>query len=209
MMRSKIKIGISLAEHKKYRGDFLKTKDMILIAMFAVLTAVGAFISIPIPPVPVTLQFLMCMLSGAILGAKRGAISQILYVFMGLVGLPIFAGGKGGIGHIASPTFGYLIGFIICAFIVGKAVESSVDFRIARVFVGGIIGLTLTYVVGATYLYLILNYVVESPIDVMGVIKVGILPFAIKDSIMAGIGAVVAGVLIPRLKQNGFIGEAA
>jgi biotin transport system substrate-specific component len=185
----------------------LKTKDMILVAMFAVLTAVGAFISIPIPPVPVTLQFLMCILSGAVLGAKKGAMSQILYVFMGLVGLPIFAGGKGGIGHVMSPTFGYLIGFVVCAFIVGKAVESSKSFSIARAFGGALIGLALTYVIGASYLYAILNYVLESPIDIMGAVKVGVLPFALKDAIIAGIGSVVAGVLIPRLKENGLIGE--
>lgn len=180
---------------------------MILVAMFAVLTAVGAFISIPIPPVPVTLQFLMCVLSGAILGARKGAMSQILYVLMGLVGLPIFAGGKGGIGHVMSPTFGYLIGFILCAFIVGKAVESSHSFSIARAFGGALIGLALTYVIGASYLYAILNYVLESPIDIMGAVKAGILPFVLKDAIIAGIGSLVAGVLIPRLKENGLIGE--
>jgi biotin transport system substrate-specific component len=180
---------------------------MILIAMFAILTAVGAFISIPIPPVPVTLQFLMCLLSGAILGAKRGAMSQILYVFMGLVGLPIFAGGKGGIGHLMSPTFGYLIGFIVCAFIVGKAVESSKEFSVWRVFAGGIIGLLITYVIGVSYLYLILNYVVKSPMDIMGAIKIGFLPFALKDSVMAGIGAGISRIIVPRLKESGLIGS--
>lgn len=179
---------------------------MILIAMFAILTAVGAMISIPIPPVPITLQFLMCLLSGAILGSKRGAMSQILYVFMGLVGLPIFAGGKGGIGHIMSPTFGYLIGFIVCAFIVGKAVEVSKEFSAIRVFIGGMIGLLMTYAIGVAYLYLILNYVVKSPMDLIGAIKIGFLPFIVKDSIMAGIGAGISMAIVPRLKKSGLIG---
>lgn len=175
---------------------------MVLIAMFAILTAVGALISIPIPPVPVTLQYLMAMLTGAILGAKRGAISQILYVFMGLVGLPIFAGGKGGIGHILSPTFGYLIGFILCAFIVGLVVEKTRDLNPIKLFAGGLLGLALTYLLGVSYLYAVLNISSDTSINLIGAIQVGFLPFVVKDLVMTVVGVFVIKAVLPRLQDS-------
>lgn len=76
---------------------FMKTKDMILIAMFAALITVGAYIKIPVPVCPFTLQFLFTTLAGIILGAKNGTIAVSVYVLLGLAGLPVFTGG-GGIG---------------------------------------------------------------------------------------------------------------
>ena len=92
----------------------IKTKDFITVSLFAALTAVGAFISIPLGAVPITLQLLFTLLSGILLRENLGALSQIVYISLGLIGLPIFAGGKGGIGILLSPTFGFLIGYIIC-----------------------------------------------------------------------------------------------
>lgn len=180
----------------------MKTKDMVLIAMFAILTAVGALISIPIPPVPVTLQYLMAMLTGAILGARRGAMAQILYVFMGLIGLPVFAGGTGGIGHVLSPTFGYLIGFILCAFIVGLVSDRVRDLNAVKLFAGGLLGLAVTYIAGVLYLYAILNTVADSSISLMGAIQVGFLPFVIKDTVMTAVGVFVIRAVVPRLEQS-------
>ncbi len=97
----------------------MKTRDMIMVSIFAVLTAIGAFIKIPIPYVPFTLQWLFCAISGIVLGAKLGALSQILYVVMGLIGIPIFTEG-GGLYYIFKPTFGYLIGFIVASFVIGE-----------------------------------------------------------------------------------------
>lgn len=100
----------------------IKTRDMILISMFAALTAIGAFIKIPTPIVPFTLQYLFCAYSGVLLGAKHGLYSQLLYVGIGLMGIPIFANG-GGPTYIFQPTFGYLLGFILCAYVIGKSTE--------------------------------------------------------------------------------------
>lgn len=82
----------------------MKIRDLILVAMFAALTAIGAFIKIPIPYVPFTLQFLFCAFAGMILGARLGALSQIIYVAIGLAGIPVFTEG-GGIGYVFKPTF--------------------------------------------------------------------------------------------------------
>ena len=84
-----------------------KVNDLVMISLFAALTAVGAFIKIPIPHVPLTLQTLMVMFAGLILGSRRGALSQLLYLVIGLLGIPIFAQG-GGPGYVLQPSFGFL-----------------------------------------------------------------------------------------------------
>ena len=102
-----------------------KTRAMMLAALFASLTAVGAFIRIPIPPVPFTLQTLFVFLSAGILGPRGGSLSQCLYLAAGLAGLPVFTGG-GGLAYIFSPTFGYLLGYPLSALFMGHLVKRFV-----------------------------------------------------------------------------------
>ena len=96
-------------------------KMMVYASLFAALTVVGAYIAIPFPlsPVPIVLQNLFVLLAGLLLGKKWGAASMAIYLLAGAVGLPVFAGGTGGIGHFAGPTGGYLIGFVLAAFVAG------------------------------------------------------------------------------------------
>ena len=97
-------------------------KEMTLCALFTVLTAVGAFLKIPVPVVPFTLQFLFTMMAGLLLGGKLGACSVGLYALLGLMGLPVFAEG-GGFWYILKPSFGYIIGFIIGSYATGRITE--------------------------------------------------------------------------------------
>ncbi len=82
--------------------------DVALVGLFAALTAVGAYVAVPLPfsPVPVTLQTLFVYLSGLVLGGRRGALSQLVYLLLGASGIPVFAGGRGGVGVIFGPTGG-------------------------------------------------------------------------------------------------------
>ncbi len=95
------------------------------IFSFSLLTAVSAQIAIPVKPVPFTLQTMMVLLSGAFLGARNGAYSQIIYVFLGSIGLPLFANGSMGLAVLLGPTGGYLLAFPVAAFLVGYLVESN------------------------------------------------------------------------------------
>ena len=98
---------------------------MIYASMFGAATAVGAFISIPIPPVPITLQTLFTYLAGALLGGRLGALSQFVYLLLGVMGLPVFALGKAGFGVLFGPTGGYIIGFIGSAYVIGTMIETK------------------------------------------------------------------------------------
>ena len=95
-----------------------------MICLFTALIAAGAFIRIPIPVVPFTLQFLFTTLAGLLLGGKNGAISVGVYIFLGLLGLPVFASG-GGFAYVLTPTFGYLIGFGAGAYLTGRIANAK------------------------------------------------------------------------------------
>lgn len=99
----------------------------ILCALFAALTAVCTFINIPLPftPIPINLATLSVFLSGGLLGPKYGPLSQVVYILVGSIGMPVFSNYQGGIGVLAGPTGGYLVGYVVAAFIIGLVLERS------------------------------------------------------------------------------------
>ena len=105
--------------------SILKSSKLFWIGSFTILTAITAQFAIPIKPVPFTLQTMMVLIAGAVLGAKKGAYSQILYLALGAIGLPVFANGTMGIGVLFGPTGGYLLAFPIAAYLVGYLVEKN------------------------------------------------------------------------------------
>lgn len=128
------------------------TRRIVRIALFSALTIVGAWISIPVPftPVKFTLQTLFVVLSGLILGARDGCISQIVYAVMGLIGIPVFTQG-GGFMYIFQPSFGYIIGFSIGAFIVGAVFDKVRKKSFIKIFLSCFVGMAAVYVIGITY----------------------------------------------------------
>ena len=104
-----------------------KLKGMVFAALFAALTAAVAWFKIPLPftPVPITLQTLVVLLSGAMLGAYYGSLSMIIYLILGAIGLPVFAGGASGIGVLFGPTGGYLFSYPVATFVIGKLLEKK------------------------------------------------------------------------------------
>jgi biotin transport system substrate-specific component len=105
------------------------TRSVALVFAFSLLTALAAQIVIPIGPVPVTGQTFAVLLTGALLGSRLGAIAMIVYLTEGVIGLPFFYGGTGGISHILGPTGGYLVAFPAAAFITGAFAENGWDKR--------------------------------------------------------------------------------
>jgi len=174
-----------------------RATDTVLISLFAALTVVGAFIKIPIPHVPFTLQTLMVMFAGLILGSRRGALSQVLYLVLGLMGLPIFAQG-GGPAYILQPSFGFLLGFAPGAFVIGKILEGDRKPSYTRILVALSLGQGVIYLFGLPYLYLNLNLILHKPISISTVFVAGFLVFLPGDILKTLIAALVAAPIRKR-----------
>ncbi len=169
----------------------MKTRNMIYCALFAALIAVGAFIKVPIPLIPFTLQTFFVISAGLILGSRLGALSSLLYLVLGLVGLPIFTAG-GGFWYVAKPTFGYIIGFCAGGYIAGKIAEKSRTRSLPVLFLAGIAGIFVIYVIGFFYYYFICNYVINTPIALWPLFVGGVIPTIPGDVVLCVISAYVA-----------------
>ena len=145
--------------------------QMTLISLFSALTATGAFISIPFQPVPFSLQTLFTLLAGMILGSISGSMSQFIYLLLGVIGLPVFAGLKSGIGILLGPTGGFLFGFVISAYVIGKATEGKKEINIFYYFFIGCLGTLIIHSMGVIQLSLVTG------IGIKRALYVGTLPF--------------------------------
>ena len=165
----------------------LKTNGMILCALFAALTGVGGLIAIPLPftPVPITLQTFFTFLAGAILGKYLGALSQLIYILLGVVGLPVFAKGSSGIGVLLGPTGGYLMGFIPAAFLVGYLVERMEKPLFGLIFLAMVVGLLAIYVPGVGWLMWVAR------MNLVKALFLGVLPFLPGDAVKIVVGALI------------------
>lgn len=132
----------------------LNLREVIITSIFSALTVVLAQISfrIPFSPIPITLQTLAVCLSAAILGKKCGTISQIVYVLIGAVGLPVFSGFNSGLGALLGPTGGYIISFPFTAFVIGYVMEKSTQVTKLSMFFAMFCGLVVCYTFGTFWL---------------------------------------------------------
>lgn len=181
-----------------------KTRSLILVALFAALTAIGAFIKIPIPYVPFTLQFSFCAFAGIFLGSKLGALSQMIYVFIGLMGIPVFTQG-GGPTYILKPTFGYLIGFIVGAYVIGKIAEKIKEFTVIKTTLIIIAGLFFVYLLGIIHLYFIQNLYLGINFSIWSTVYYGMIICLGGDIFLSFISAIIVVRIIPILKKSGVL----
>ena len=166
-----------------------------LTALFAALTAAGAFIAIPVGPVPIVLQNLFALLSGLILGPVMGSAAVGLYLLAGILGLPVFAGGTGGIARFAGPTGGFLVGYLLAAFtagIIAGRPTAETKIPLLRLIAAVILGLLIVYVPGVIWLKISRN------LSWTRALLAGFVPFIIGD-ILKGIAAVL---ITPRLRRT-------
>ncbi|MBS1413385.1 MAG: biotin transporter BioY [Christensenellaceae bacterium] len=180
-------------------------RNMILCALFAALIAVGAFIKIPVPVVPFTLQYLFTMLSGLMLGSKWGLAAVGIYIALGLAGLPVFAQG-GGIGYVLQPSFGYIIGFALGAFVTGLIAQKKRRPSLARLLAASFAGLFLVYFIGMLYYYLISKFYLNTPIGLWPLFLYCFILAVPGDIILSVLGAVLAKRIDIR-KINGSAGN--
>ena len=143
-----------MSANTRYSRSRTAVKELVLTAMFAALIAVCSIISIPIGAVPVTLQTFAVCLSAAMLGWKRGTLAVTVYILLGIAGLPVFAGMKGGIGVLAGPTGGYIVGFIPAALIIGLIADKTMRraLPLSLSMVGGVL---VCYAVGTIWFMIV------------------------------------------------------
>ena len=193
----------------------LRTIDVVLCGLFAALIAVGAFIRITLPtqPYPFTfsLQWLFVLLAGMLLGAKLGAMSVGAYLLIGLVGVPVFVHG-GGPQYIFRAGFGFLLGFLLAAFLIGlltvrippltRGDGSAFLPEFVRLMIGAVVGLVAYYFVGTAYYYFMYSVVLETPAEWgLGIAIVGCLSTFLPDLALCVVAALLATRLRPALNQ--------
>lgn len=178
-------------------------RSMVLIALFATLTAVGAFIKIPLFLVPFTLQTFFVFLSGNLLRPMHAFYTQALYLGIGLLGFPILANG-GGISYIFQPTFGFLIGNILAVFVIALCLAKTPNPSTRQFIQANLLGLMIIYLVGIIYFYGILNFWLEQSTTWSYALSIAILPFIIPDIIKCILAAFFSEKLRTRMPIHTF-----
>lgn len=166
------------------------------VAVFVILTGLGAFVRIPLPftPVPITLQTFFVLLSGAFLGSGLGATAQSIYIFLGLCGLPVFSGAGAGMFYILGPTGGYLFGFILAGLLVGRLIKYNRE-NLFFTFVIFCIADLVLLSSGVIWLKLLFGYPFRK------LLLIGFIPFIPGDLFKALTAAVLYLKLKSRIKE--------
>lgn len=179
--------------------------DAGLVVVGAAVVALLAQVEIPLWPVPITGQTLGVIVVGAALGARRGAASLATYMLVGVAGLPVFAGLTGTVAAIGKPSFGFVVGFILSAFIAGWFAERAWDRRPGLAMLGFAAASVVPFLFGVPYMALILNVVMGLDYSFGGLLEVGVLPFVVGGLIKAALAAALipgAWALVRRLDAS-------
>ncbi|HEX6923374.1 MAG TPA: biotin transporter BioY [Bacillales bacterium] len=175
--------------------------DLAYAGMFAALMAIGANLTsmITFGAIPLTMQTFFAIMAGALLGSRLGATSMLVYMIVGLIGVPVFAGFSGGPGTIFSQSFGFIISFIFVAYVTGKIIEAKPHPGLPRFFAACFVGLFLNYAIGTTIMYFALNFwVAGSEAVPYFTAWAFMLPFLPKDILFT----IIAAVIAPRIYQS-------
>jgi biotin transport system substrate-specific component len=172
-----------------------KLRWMVLASLMAALTAVGAYIHVPIGPVPIVLSTLFVLLSGLLLGGQWGLASMGLYLLVGAIGIPVFAGGKGGFAHFFGPTGGYLFGYLLAAWVAGVISERSRGLLFLDIF-AVVFGSLAIYTLGVPWLKIV------TQLSWTKTFMVGMVPFLIGDAVKASVALILARAIRPVLKRQ-------
>lgn len=174
----------------------LKTKQLCLCSIFTALIVIGTFIKIPIPYIPFTLQFLFTTLAGILLGPKLGSISVLIYIILGLIGIPVFTEG-GGFAYIFKPTFGYIIGFFVGAFFTGLILSKDENPSFRKILLASFVGLAIVYIFGLIYYYFITKFILKLDTTIGTILLYGFV-LAIPGDILL---CILSAILGKKLKK--------
>lgn len=177
---------LSPAAHRPLADALLPRTAVVSTALVlggALLTAGAAQVSVPLWPVPITGQTLAVLLVGSALGARRGALSMLVYALLGVIGLPVFAGGSAGFGVLVSPSGGYIVGFVAAAALVGWIAERFGDRPLRNAVLSFALGTVVTFAIGMGWLAMSLG------LDLQQTLEFGLYPFVLGGAVKALLGA--------------------
>jgi biotin transport system substrate-specific component len=169
-------------------------RPVVYAALFAALTAVGAYLFVPIGPVPIVLQNMFVFLTGLLLGSRWGLASVAVYLLAGLCGLPVFAGGAGGIGRLFGPTGGFLLGYLPAVFLTGMVAERGLG-SMRRDVLAMVLGSAVLYACGVPWLKAVAGLSFEKAV------AVGVLPFLVGDALKIAAAALIARAVRPIMQR--------
>lgn len=176
----------------------LSTRAVVFTALFAALMGVLAQLAIPLPGgVPFTMQLFGVFLTGALLGGRWGAVAMLVYLLLGAAGAPVFSQGRGGFGMLIGPTGGYLTGFVLGVYVLGKIVEGAERPSYLRLLGGMIPCLVISYALGT----LQFSLVMDMPLP--AAFMVAVVPFAPFDIIKMAAAAGMVRAVYPALEAEG------
>jgi len=176
-----------------------KTIEITMIALFVAFTAIGANIGnfFTIGGVPLTLQTFFAILAGLVLGKRLGSMAMIVYMFIGLVGLPIFSQFGGGFRVLFSPTFGFILSYIVVSYVVGWMIKKKST--LPMFIFSAIVGLILNYVIGTNWMYFAYKLWADAPAGfTYSLAWSWMLVFLAKDVIVS----IAAGIIGHRLNKS-------
>jgi len=177
--------------------DINQLRMIVFASLLAALMAAGSYLAVPIGPVPIVLQNMFVLLAGLLLGSRWGLASVAVYLLTGACGLPVFAGGMGGIGRLVGPTGGYLIGYLPAVFLVGYISEKG-DARTGYDVLAMICGTIALYACGVSWLKILTGMTWSKAL------AAGMYPFLIGDALKIAAAALIAKALRPIVRVAGY-----
>ncbi len=175
---------------------YSQTTRLLLCGLFAALTAVCSFISIPLPfsPVPINLATLSVFLAGGLLGFKYGTVSQLVYIALGAAGIPVFHNFTGGLGVLMGPTGGYIVGYAAAAFLTGLILHLFYEKKSGAALV-----LSMTAGLAACYIFGTVWFMVSTGAGLLPSLTACVFPFLLGDALKIAAGYILIGKLKPIL----------
>lgn len=187
------------------KNKIFSIQDIVVTALFSALMVAGAYISIPLPaPLPpLTFQPFFSIYAGLLLRPKNAIMSQVIYILLGLAGLPVFANRSlpAGPGYVFSPTFGYLLGFALTALVISLILKWRKDTSYVTIGGAAIIGFVIMYAVGNVYFTIIMNAHLGKEMSFIAANKI-MFPFMVKDFVLLIVAVVSSKAMLPAIRKN-------
>lgn len=180
----------------------MKTKEITLTAIMLTILIICSQLSLPIGPVPITLQTLAVMMIGYLLTPRNALLATSIYLIIGLAGLPVFSAFSGGLQYVFMPSFGFALSFIPASYLQAKYLERNKPLEFRHLITAGLLNFFVTYLIGLTYMAGILNIYMNNQLNFVGILMAGFIPFLLGDILKIIVAVTLAKKLLPIIEKS-------